>query len=195
MQTCSICEKAIYGHDGFKELLVCGSCALTKREENKPGKVKVKTQAQIRLDLAKVLTSKVQKKESVMSDSVVKSNYARSKTILLDGRYPLSFDATGKAVLPGKLREAFDREMVVRPGRYWYADSEVAVVTVASPVPAASQLPVQEEIQEQDKEVEVVELDLEEESSTVPVGLELSFEEEAQKPSAASYKKGKQKKK
>lgn len=193
MQQCSICEKAIYGHDGFKELLVCGSCALTKREENKPGKTKVKSQSQVRLDLAKVLTSKVQKKESVMSDSVVKSNYARSKTILLDGRYPLSFDATGKAVLPGKLREAFDREMVVRPGRYWYADSEVAVVTVASPVPVVPQLPVQEEIQEQD--TEVVELDLEEEQSAVPVGLELSFEEEAQKPTAASNKKGKQKKK
>lgn len=125
-----------------------------------------------------------------MSDSVVRSNYARNKTILLDGRYPLSFDATGKAVLAGKLREAFEREMVVRPGRYWYEASKVVEVQVASPQPVLVQESIQEPVQE-----EIVELELEEEDekNAVPVGLELSFKEEAPKTSALL--KGKQKKK
>lgn len=53
-----------------------------------------------------------------MSDVVVKSNYARSRTILLDGRYPLSFDGEGKARIPAHLRESFEREMAAKPGRY-----------------------------------------------------------------------------
>lgn len=191
MQKCSICEKAIYGHDKFRGSLVCGSCTLTKKEEAKSGKTQVsKSPGQVRLDLAKVLNKAVPKKESVMSDSVVRSNYARNKTILLDGRYPLSFDATGKAVLAGKLREAFEREMVVRPGRYWYEASKVVEVQVASPQPVLVQESIQEPVQE-----EIVELELEEEDekNAVPVGLELSFKEEAPKTSALL--KGKQKKK
>jgi len=125
-----------------------------------------------------------------MSDSVVRSNYARNKTILLDGRYPLSFDATGKAIIAGRLREAFEREMVAKPGRYWYEDSKVAVVQVAP----TQLVPVQESIQEPVQE-EIVELELEdeEEKNAVPVGLELSFKEEA--PKTTALLKGKQKKK
>jgi len=189
MQTCAICEKAIYGHDKFRGSLVCGSCTLTKKEEAKSGKTQVsKSPGQVRLDLAKVLNKAVPKKESVMSDSVVRSNYARNKTILLDGRYPLSFDATGKAIIAGRLREAFEREMVAKPGRYWYEDSKVAVVQVAP----TQLVPVQESIQEPVQE-EIVELELEDEKDTVPVGLELSFKEEA--PKTTALLKGKQKKK
>jgi hypothetical protein len=191
MQTCAICEKAIYGHDKFRGSLVCGSCTLTKKEEAKSGKTQVsKSPGQVRLDLAKVLNKAVPKKESVMSDSVVRSNYARNKTILLDGRYPLSFDATGKAIIAGRLREAFEREMVAKPGRYWYEDSKVAVVQVAP----TQLVPVQESIQEPVQE-EIVELELEdeEEKNAVPVGLELSFKEEA--PKTTALLKGKQKKK
>lgn len=66
-----------------------------------------------------------------MTDVRVKSNYARSRTILLDGRYPLSFDAEGRACIPAHLREAFEREMAARPGRYSF---EVPAAVAIAPV-------------------------------------------------------------
>ena len=53
-------------------------------------------------------------------------------------------------------------------------------------------MPVQESIQEPVQE-EIVELELDDEKDTVPVGLELSFKEEA--PKTTALLKGKQKKK
>lgn len=78
-----------------------------------------------------------------MAVAVVRSNYARNKTVLLDGRYPLTFDATGRALCPVHLSAALEREMDSRPGRYWY---ESALETV---IPSVSASPVAEAAVEQ----------------------------------------------
>ena len=125
MQTCKICEKAIYGHvvSSSKDPVVCGSCTLRKVDNEKTGK----SVFQVRPDLTKLVpTSKL-----TMADSIVQSNYARNRTILLDGRYPLVFDSVGKARCPKELDEAFGREMAAKPGRYWYASDREVVVPVA----------------------------------------------------------------
>lgn len=72
-----------------------------------------------------------------MSDVVVKSNYARSRTILLDGRYPLSFDGEGKARIPAHLRESFEREMAAKPGRYSFDVQPVVQVAPEVVAPRA----------------------------------------------------------
>jgi hypothetical protein len=83
----------------------------------------------VRLELSKNLAKDVVRRTPVMTDVVVKSNYARSRTILLDGRYPLSFDAEGRARIPAHLRESFEREMAAKPGRYSFDAPPVVYVS------------------------------------------------------------------
>lgn len=145
---CAICEKAIYGHvsPGPETSVVCGSCTLKKTASSKAGK----SFAEARLDLAKVLNKEVQKRDTTMSDYVVTSNYARNRTILLDGRYPLTFDGEGCARLPAHLLGAFSREMFARPGRYSFATigmpkEEPIVEEITHPEPVVTE-PVVEKI-------------------------------------------------
>ena len=106
---------------------------------------------QARMDLAKLVAKEVlPKKESTMSDFVVNSNYARNRTILLDGKYPLTFNADGQARLPAHLMGAFSREMAARPGRYSFAPvgmpAEEPVVPEPTHVAAKPVVPVVEKI-------------------------------------------------
>lgn len=114
-----------------------------------------------------------------MSDFVVTSNYARNRTILLDGKHPLTFNADGQARLPGHLMDAFSREMAARPGRYSFATvgmpPEEPYVPEVTHVVEAPVVPVVEKIvasvdkvspsKEEDFEVELLE---EEPKKTAP---------------------------
>lgn len=82
-----------------------------------------------------------------MVDLVVKSNFARNNVILLDGKYPLHFNADGVARLPVALRSAFEREALMKPGRFWIV--EEPVVAAAEPVQAEQE--VEEKQPEADK--------------------------------------------
>jgi hypothetical protein len=132
---CAKCEKTIYGHSYSSRQgpIVCGSCTLTKLGNTGNHKAS-KDLYQVRFDLAKLAAGAVRHEDFSMAVAVVRSNYARNKTVLLDGRYPLTFDATGRALCPVHLSAALEREMDSRPGRYWY---ESALETTIPSVPSA----------------------------------------------------------
>lgn len=127
MQRCAICEKPLYGHPDAKgKPLVCGSCPLQKVKGGKSGK----GEFEVRQNMLKVLKQETRTtQEEPMSALVVKSNFARNKTILLDGRYPIVFDAHGEARMPAHLRAALEVEMRNKPGRFWVVE-EVAPAEV-----------------------------------------------------------------
>lgn len=71
-----------------------------------------------------------------MRELIVKSNFARNKTILLDGRYPLVFNDSGEAKMPAHLREALEVEMRMKPNRFWVVEPDVeAAPVVEQPAP------------------------------------------------------------
>lgn len=107
---------------------------------------------EVRIGLAKMVTKQIpEKQESVMSDLKVKSNVP-NRTILLDGRFPLVFDAKGVGKLPAHMLPALEREMTMKPGRFTVLGDtppepvvEVAVVeetpVVEVPAPASEEVP------------------------------------------------------
>lgn len=135
MQKCSICEKPIYGHPQVKsgQQIVCGSCPLMKSQGGPTGK----SLFEVRLDLAKVVTKQHPNvSEGAMNHLNITSN-VRNRTILLDGKYPVVFDAKGEGKLPVHLRELFEREMRMKPGRFSIVE-EVPVVVAPEPAMATS---------------------------------------------------------
>lgn len=173
---CAICEKPIYGHPepAKGRSVVCGSCTLTKMNSASPKASK--DLYQVRSDLAKLKSDAIRHEDFSMAVAVVCSNYARNRTVLLDGKYPLTFDAQGKAHCPTHLAEALEREMDSRPGRYWYAEA-VATVIPVSPPPPVVESPVVAKVEEKIEEV--------------PAQISLSFEDDSSKKAPS---KGKQKK-
>ena len=75
-----------------------------------------------------------------MSDLKVKSN-VKNRTILLDGRFPLVFDAEGFGKMPAHLLPALELEMKMKPNRFSIVDEPppvaVEVPVVAVPVEPA----------------------------------------------------------
>lgn len=132
MQKCSICDKAIYGHPQVKpgQKIVCGSCPLNKAQGGPSGK----SFFEVRIGLTKMVTKQIpDKQEGVMSDVKVKSN-VKNRTILLDGRFPVVFDAEGFGKVPAHLMPHFEREQMMKPGRFSVVEEKSEVVEVAPPV-------------------------------------------------------------
>jgi hypothetical protein len=184
MLTCSICEKPIYGRTNTNTIkrrvngttvtepapMVCGSCPLNKSQGDPTGK----SLSEVRLGLAQVVTKQIPvSQERTMSDLKVKSN-VRNKVLLLDGRHAVVFDENGLGKCPAHLRELFDREMMMRPGRFSYV-TEAPPVTPVAEVVQVEELAVEEEVV----------LEVEE----VPQELDQSFSTETEKPKKASKKK------
>lgn len=193
---CSICEKTIYGRsitltrgrrvNGATIVedvpMVCGSCPMNKAQGASSGK----SMFQVRMDMAKLVTKPTPENlEGQMSHFVVRSN-VRNRTILLDGRFPIVFGPDGLGKCPVHLRELFEREMMMRPGRY----SEVAAAP-PEPTPEVSaplleaEVPAVLEVAEVPEEVEEIEKD-------VPVNIDISFlsdEREPVKPAKKASKK------
>lgn len=178
MQKCSICEKPIYGHPQTTKKLVCGSCPLKKMD----GGGKGKSFAEVRLDLAKLVTRPIPDVlEGPMSNLKVKSN-VRNKTILLDGRIPLVFDADGFGKLPAHHLSLLEVTMRMHPGRYSIVRDTVAAPVVEAVVVPTQVEPVVEPV------VSVVENKAEE---TFPAEFDLEFltDEEQEKPKKKASKK------
>lgn len=104
-----------------------------------------------------------------MSVLVVKSNFARNKTILLDGRHPLAFDQFGEARMPAHLREALEVEMRNKPGRFWVVEQKEA--PVVAPVVAAAPVVVEQvKVEKVDEVPAELDLDyLKDEKKSAPV--------------------------
>lgn len=176
MQKCSICEREIHGHPQAKpnEKVVCGSCPLVKMQGGPSGK----SVFGVRIDMAKMVTMQIpEPQERVMSDVIVKSN-VKNRTILLDGRFPLVFDADGLGKMAIQHMPHLETEMRMRPGRF-------SIVTEAPPAAVEPEVTIEE--------VEVV-------PATVPTVEDIAFEldqsflseeksEEPAKPKKASAKK------
>lgn len=179
MQKCSICEKPIYGHPQTTKKLVCGSCPLKKLD----GGGKGKSFAEVRLDLAKLVTRPIPDVlEGPMSDLKVKSN-VRNKTILLDGRIPLVFDADGFGKLPAHHLPLLEVTMRMHPGRY-------SIVREAA-APAA-EAPVELAIESADSvEVAAVIAVENKAEETLPTEFDLEFlaDDEQEKPKKKASKK------
>ncbi len=186
MQKCSICEKPIYGHPLAKsqtrrvngktvsevQPLVCGSCPLSKMQGGASGK----SFFEVRIGMTKMVTKQIpEKQESVMSDLKVRSN-VKNRTILLDGRFPLVFDAEGFGKMPAHLLPLLEREMTMKPGRFSVVSEEapVAPVPVEVPVEAPPAKVEEEKVEE-----------------AVPAGLDQNFlaEEPSEPVKKASKKK------
>jgi hypothetical protein len=112
---------------------VCGSCTLSKSADSKSGK----NLFQVRLDMAEALKQETRRERLSMSDLLVKSNYARNRVVMLDGRHPLVFNDKGVAKLPSHLCELFEREMAAKPGRYTYVAVSPPQTTAPTVAPAA----------------------------------------------------------
>lgn len=69
-----------------------------------------------------------------MSHLVVKSN-VRNRTILLDGKHAVVFDAKGEGKLPVHLRALFEREMIMKPGRFSIVEKKPEPAVEVAPVP------------------------------------------------------------
>ena len=162
MITCTFCNKAIYGHPEDKLYKpVCMSCTLTKTpppvdeagipiesDENKG-----KDAYEVKLALAKAITSLPSKKRmGTMSFLRIKSNFARNQVIMLDGNHPLTFDAYGEAHCPLKFKEALERLITAKPGRF-----KIIGQPVALPTPEVTNVEQVIETQEVEVETEVTE--------------------------------------
>jgi len=114
-----------------------------------------------------------------MSHLLVKSN-VRNRTILLDGKHAVVFDAKGEGKLPVHLRELFEREMVMKPGRFSIVEKKPVPVVEVAPVPVVvAPVVVKPEKVEEPKEPEKVE----EVPAVEPSKVDLSFlAEKAPKP-------------
>lgn len=120
MQKCAICDKELWGHALPKKgPIICGSCTLKKKDAPE-GAPRNQSMFEVRMNMAKLVFNPVQltNKGTSMEELKVRSNFARNRTILLDGKYGVTFDGQGIARIPGNLTEAFNREMAARPGRY-----------------------------------------------------------------------------
>lgn len=137
MQKCSICEKPIYGRSQSTQKLICGSCPLNKTQGGASGK----SFFAIRFDLAKMVTKQIpEKQESVMSDLKVKSNVP-NRTVLLDGRFALNFNAEGIGFVPAHLLPVLEREMRMKPNRFSIIVDENFESLVEPPAFAVEALP------------------------------------------------------
>lgn len=188
MQKCSICKKDIYGRPTPQRKrrvngvtiteagdLVCGSCPLNKA----PGGATGKSYSEVRMDMAKLVTEPTQKTETSMTNLKVRSN-VRNRTILLDGRFPIVFGSDGHGSCPAHLRELFEREMAMKPGRFSIVVEEPVVEPELEVV-----VPVVEEVAVVER-APVVEEPVEE----VPATIDQSFlTDEPAKPVKASKKK------
>lgn len=54
----------------------------------------------------------------------VKSNFAKNRTVSI-GDFHIAFDSNGEVLVPSHYKEALDREMIVRPGRYWWVEEKL----------------------------------------------------------------------
>lgn len=135
MQECSICKKPIYGRptprrqkrvNGVTVVengdLVCGSCPLNKVAGASSGK----SYSEVRMDMAKLITKPISGTEEKTMHLKVRSN-VKNRTILLDGRFPIVFGADGHGKCPVHLRELFEREMTMKPGRFSFVGEETTV--------------------------------------------------------------------
>lgn len=137
----------------------------------------------VRLGLSKVLGLETPNlKGTTMSSLKVKSNFARDRVILLDGKYSLKFNQFGEASCPSYYREALERLMASKPNRFWIVEDEV------SKAPAPEELPAFAE--EWAKKVEE-----ETKKAEVPKQLDLSYLTEEVEEPAPSKKRGSKKKK
>lgn len=85
-----------------------------------------------------------------MSDVLVKSNSLRNKVMLLNGINVVAFDAVGLARLPNSLREAMDREIAAKPGRFWYVEeTKTGVLEEVETASKQLELPLEVEIKEE----------------------------------------------
>lgn len=178
MQKCSICEKPIFGRvQNSSQKLICGSCPLNKTQGGASGK----SSFSVRLDLAKIVTKQVPEyQEIVMSDLKVKSNVP-NRTILLDGRFVINFDANGTGFVPKHLLPVLEREMIMKPGRFHIVIDEVAE-SVMEPPALVEDLPL--EIENEVKNESVAE------EEAVPAEVNLAFlAEESEKPVKKASKK------
>lgn len=136
------------------------------------------------MDLVKIVTRETPERlDSVVTDILVKSN-VRNRTILLDGRYAVVFDENGLGKLPAQHKALFDREMMMKPGRFSFVEEPVLEVVEA----------VEVEVPIEAVEVPVEPLVVEEETvdpvDDVPAGLDQSFlVEEVQSPVKKASKK------
>ncbi len=128
---CSICEKDIYGSSAAPGS-VCGSCALTKSDTDKPGK---QADTIMRGMFESSFKTTIQKREEPKMDKLkVKCKFARDKVVLID-TLAISFDKDGFGFISADKRSLLDREMVVRPGRYAYVEAPKPVAQPAPPEP------------------------------------------------------------
>lgn len=104
-----------------------------------------------------------------MSELTIKSNFARDKVIMLDGLHPLKFDGKGEASCPAHMREAVERLMASRPGRFWLVEEPVRDITGGPEADEAAFLAELDALREA-TEAEEVELELE-----VPEEIDQSF--------------------
>jgi len=167
METCSICNKPIYGHPTPRRVkkrvngvtvyengpVVCGSCPLNKAQGGATGK----SFSEVRMDMAKLVIKPILRTEVKMKDLKVKSN-VRNRTILLDGRFPVVFGSDGHGRVPGHLRELFEREMAMKPGRFSIV-VESSVEPVEEPAPEVFAPMVAEAVVEDPKDVVPQEID------------------------------------
>lgn len=177
MQKCSICEKPIFGRvQNSSQKLICGSCPLNKTQGGASGKSFIA----VRLDLAKLVTKQVPGyQEIVMSDLKVKSNVP-NRTILLDGRFAVSFDADGIGFVPSHLLPILEREMAMKPGRFSIVIDEVAESVVEPPALVESPPVAKDEVKEAPVAAE----------EAVPAEVNLAFlAEESEKPVKKASKK------
>lgn len=189
MQKCSICDKAIYNQPTPKKgTIVCGSCPLNRPQGGASGK----SYHEVRMDMARLVTNPTSStEETAMMNLKVRSN-VRNNTILLDGRFPVVFGSDGQGVCPAHLRALFEREMMMKPGRFSFVVDAPPVVEAPAPEPFVVE-PVVEVVGDLVATVEpepVVTVD-EPVAEDVPVAVDQSFlaTDDSVKPVKASKKK------
>lgn len=125
-----------------------------------------------------------------MMNLKVRSN-VRNNTILLDGRFPVVFGSDGQGVCPAHLRDLFEREMMMKPGRFSFVVDAPPVVE-AAPEPFVVEPPVVEVVDPvATVEPEPVVIVDEPVAEDVPVAVDQSFlaTDDSVKPVKASKKK------
>lgn len=137
MTKCTICNKDLYNATYKSYDIVCSSCSLTESKElkNRKGKVlTTKRMDEVRTGLNQIAQKIVVRvKVRPMTEILIKSNYARNRTILLSNNQTVTFDTSGHAKLPAHLLEVFTQEMNNKPGRYFIVN-ESAPAFVPEPV-------------------------------------------------------------
>jgi len=84
----------------------------------------------------------------------VKSNFAKNRTVSI-GDFHIAFDSNGETLVPSHYKEALDREMIVRPGRYCWVEERLPEVTVVEEN-LDSQISPEEETFSLEQEIEEV---------------------------------------